>query len=45
VAVLPLTVESVSVSVPPLERPPPPPVTLPPVIVSPEMDAVTLAFT
>ena len=39
---LPLTVQSVRVTVPPsLYRPPPLPAVLPPVIVSPEIDAVT----
>ena len=42
VAELPLTVQSVSVSVPPLlNRPPPLPAVVPPVIVIPEIDAVT----
>ena len=41
---MPLTVQLVSVAVPPsLNRPPPLPLALPPVIVSPEIDAVTLA--
>ena len=45
-AELPLTVQSVSVSVPPsLYRPPPVPAVLPPVIVRPEIDAVTFAST
>ena len=44
VAELPLTVQLVSVVVPPsLYRPPPLPVVVPPVIVSPEIDAVTPA--
>ena len=44
-AVLPLRVTLVSVTVPRLSSPPPTPVTVPPVIVSPEIDAVTLALT
>ena len=45
-AELPLTVQLVSVVVPPsLYRPPPLPAVLPPVIVSPEIDAVTPAST
>ena len=45
-AELPLMVQLVSVVVPPLlYRPPPLPLALPPVIVSPEIDAVTPAST
>src|SRR5271157_339942 len=44
-AELPLTVQLVSVVVPKFSRPPPSPVVVPPLIVSPEMDAVTVGST